>query len=102
MAKQRTLSFQGLQLRLKKSLQFFGLGVSTTLLTVFLGLGTGTLPPLQQLGVNAAVPSSPVAQSLTDNSAQLVQAGRERYNAGQFSEAATLWQQAAQAFADKR
>ncbi len=85
-------------------LRYWLLGASLTLLIVLgsarvmpiqsnlSSLGTGGLPVLTQ---NALL--NPNTQALTDG-AQLVERGRDYYDKGQFSEAATVWQQAASVF----
>jgi len=87
--------------KVPSALRYWLLGASLTLL-ILLGsarvmptesnlpsLGTGGLPVLTQ---NSLL--NPNTQALTDGP-QLVERGRDYYDKGQFSEAATVWQQAA-------
>ena len=90
--------------KVPSALRYWLLGASLTLL-ILLGsarvmptesnlppLGTGGLPVLTQ---NSLL--NPNTQALTDGP-QLVERGRDYYDKGQFSEAATVWQQAASVF----
>jgi len=78
----------------KASFTFLALFLGTTFLV--LCLGTGVLP------VAALVPVvNPIVQGLP-NGPQLVQRGRELYEAGLFSQAVTVWQQATSAFKTQR
>lgn len=70
---------------------FFALAVATLLFTCF-----GN--PVQSAQFIAKVESN-TAQSSVSNSSQLLQQGREYYEASQFAQAVTVWEQAASAFA---
>lgn len=60
--------------------------------------------PLLSRGVSPVfalvAPENPVVQGLP-NALQMVRQGKQRYEAGQFADAAAVWQQAAQAFASQ-
>ncbi len=87
-------------MRWKKTLKYLGLGCSITLLIVLLGLGV--FPITAGLTTTeVAVSHTPIAQSLSSHSFQLVQQGKERYQLGDFTQAVALWQQAATAFAER-
>lgn len=56
------------------------------------------------MGIAPVIAKVPVSTTITQNqqsSSQLVQQGRKLYEAGQFEKAATVWQQAATAYASK-
>jgi CHAT domain-containing protein len=53
----------------------------------------------QKSGVDILISDWAPTQSLTDNAPQLVQQGKEHYQAGQFADALTNWQHAADTFA---
>ena len=92
------MALNSLKTRLKKFFKYLGLGGLTILLTVLLGLrGSHTVAEMTK--VDAAVPDSPAVQVSLPKASQLVQEGLQRYQSGQFAAAATLWQQAADAFA---
>lgn len=81
-------------------MKYLGLGCSVALLTMLLGFGV--FPTTGQLtATEVTVSNTPMTQSLSSNPFQLVQQGKERYQSSQFTEAVTLWQQAADAFANQ-
>lgn len=81
--------------RIHASLTFLSLCLGTTFFALYLSTGTSS--------VAARIPAvNPVIIQALPNALQLVQQGRERYEAGQFSQAAIVWQQASSAFKSKR
>ncbi len=78
----------------RASLTFLGLFLVTTFLVWCLGTGVSTATAHTSL-VNPSVQGLP-------NAPQLVEQGRELYEAGQFSQAVTVWQQARSAFAAQK
>jgi CHAT domain-containing protein/tetratricopeptide (TPR) repeat protein len=83
-------------MRLVTWLRYLGLGISTTLLIV----GLTNIAPAPALQTAAPVPLLAAPPPPTENSPQqLTQAGRDRYQSGQFAAAADLWQKAATGFA---
>jgi hypothetical protein len=77
--------------RIHASLTFLGLCLGTTFFALYLSIGISS--------VAARIPVvNPIIIQALPNALQLVQQGRERYEAGQFSQAATVWQQAMSAF----
>ncbi len=87
-------------MRWKKLLKYLGLGCSVALLVVLLGLGV--FPNTAGLtATEVAASDKPTPQLSSSNPLQLVQQGKERYQSGDFTQAVTLWQQAASAFANQ-
>lgn len=83
-------------MRLVTWLRYMGLGISTLLLIV----GLTHIAPAPALQNAAPVPLLAAPPLPADNSPQqLTQAGRDRYQSGQFAAAADLWQKAATGFA---
>jgi len=77
--------------RIHASLTFLSLCLGTAFLALYLSTGISS--------VAARMPVvNPIIIQALPNALQLVQQGRERYDAGQFSQAATVWQQAMSAF----
>ncbi|HEY9635535.1 MAG TPA: CHAT domain-containing protein [Coleofasciculaceae cyanobacterium] len=85
---------------LKKFFKYLALGGFTILLSVWLGL-RGFPSVVELARVDAAVPDAPTAEVSTRNAFQLVQQGLQHYQADQFAAAVTLWQQAADTFAEQ-
>ncbi len=89
---------------LTKFLQRFCLGLLAIIFTG--GLYTGSFPFLTQISRVAAVSPRIAARTVSsqkerDSIAVLVQAGKEHYQVGQFTEAIAQWQQASQMYASR-
>ncbi len=77
--------------RIHASLTFLSLCLGTAFFALYLSAGISS--------VAARMPVvNPIIIQALPNALQLVQQGKERYDAGQFSQAATVWQQAMSAF----
>ncbi|MBT9314834.1 CHAT domain-containing protein [Leptothoe spongobia] len=93
-------------IRFRQWLRPLGLALTTTLLTVFLGMHGWS--PIKFLNPAIAITSSVSSHSdqllesqvlaQSNNGQQLLQEGRKYYTAGRFAEAATTWLQAQQLF----
>ncbi|MDX2242884.1 MAG: CHAT domain-containing protein [Leptolyngbyaceae cyanobacterium bins.302] len=82
--------------------KYVGLGCLTIIFMVLFSIVTQTEALLQPLAVQAATPAAqvlrPITQLAPQSASEQVQAGMERYQAGQFAAAITLWQQALEQF----
>jgi len=80
-----------------KSLKYLGLAISVTLMTLLLNLPISpTVATVTQVETTAQ--TSPVIESLTANTSQLVQQGKNDYQRGQYAAAITVWKEALDTF----
>ncbi|MEQ8996182.1 MAG: CHAT domain-containing protein [Coleofasciculus sp. B1-GNL1-01] len=80
-----------------KFLKYLGLAISVTLMTLLLNL---TISPTVATvtDVETTAQTSPVIESLTVTTSQLVQQGKNDYQTGHYAAAITVWKQALDAF----
>jgi len=80
-----------------KFLKYLGLAISVTLMTLLLNLPISpTVATVTQVETTAQ--TSPVIESLTANTSQLVHQGKNDYQRGQYAAAITVWKQALETF----
>ncbi|MFP4121988.1 MAG: CHAT domain-containing protein [Coleofasciculus sp.] len=80
-----------------KFLKYLGLAISVTLMTLLLNLTISpTVATVPELETTAQ--TSPVIESLTANTSQLVQQGKNDYQTGHYAAAITIWKQALDTF----
>ncbi|MEQ9001123.1 MAG: CHAT domain-containing protein [Coleofasciculus sp. B1-GNL1-01] len=89
-------------------LKYLSLGLTTTLLILFLSLTlsptAASIPPqrlINSVPIDTPPVSSPLLSQSSHNTPQLVQQGRDSYHIGEYTQAITLWQQAADTFASQ-